>query len=265
MASTLYRPRAWIVTIGNELLVGRIVNTNAAWLAERLTLLGALVRRIVTVADDLDEIAQAFREAAAAADIVVSTGGLGPTDDDMTMEGLALAAGRPLVLHPEALRMIERFYRARGYSLTRERVKMAWLPAGARPIPNPVGAAPGAHLWLGRAQVFALPGVPAEMKAMFDSYVVDALKPILPGLCVREAAKVYRGIPESSLAPLLRRAARACSDCYTKSHPKGHEVNEPIIEVRVMASAESCREAEAKARRVIEELDRLLEEAGSVG
>ncbi len=93
-------------------------------------------------------------------------------------------------------------------------------------------------------------------------YVVERLRPILPRLCVREEAMVVRGVPESSLAPLLRRAARRCPDCYTKSHPKGHEVEEPVIEVRVQASAPSCEEATAKARSVLEELGRLLDEKG---
>ncbi len=254
----MYQPRAWILTIGNEILIGRIVNTNASWLAERLTLLGAKVRRILVVPDELDEIARAFHEAVRSADIVVSTGGLGPTDDDMTLEGLSLALARPLRLHPKALEMVERFYSSRGYGLTRERVKMAFLPEGAEPIPNPVGAAPGAFIVAGRSHVVALPGVPAEMKAMFDEYVVELLRPILPRLCVRDVGRVYRGIPESSLAPLLRRASRLCPDCYVKSHPKGHEVEEPVIEVRVLASAPSCGEAEDKARRVLEELDRLI-------
>lgn len=257
----MYRPIAWILTIGNELLIGRVINTNASFIASRLTLHGVRVRRIVTVGDDLDEIAVALRRAAARADVVVTTGGLGPTDDDMTLEAVALAFNRGLRVHPEALRMVREFYESRGYGLTPERVKMARLPVGAEPIPNPVGAAPGAYLRVGRCHVFSLPGVPREMEAMMD-YVIEKLRPILPGLCVREEALVVKGVPESSLAPLLRRAARRCPDCYTKSHPKGHEVEEPVIEVRVQASAPSCEEAAAKARSVLEELERLLGEEG---
>lgn len=253
----MYVPRAWIITIGNELLIGRIVNTNASWLARELTLRGVKVKRIVTVGDDVDEIAYVVREAITSADIVVTTGGLGPTDDDKTMEAIALALDRPLVLNREALEMVKRFYSEKGYELTPERVKMAYLPAGAIPLPNPVGAAPGAFIVERTARIIVLPGVPREMEAMFQ-HALDLLKPILPELCVVEEGIEVRGVPESSLAPLLRQASKLCADCYTKSHPKGHETREPIVEVKVLASAPSCEEARAKAGRVLNELKRLL-------
>lgn len=251
-------PAASILTIGNELLIGRIVNTNSSWLASRLTLLGVNVRLILTVGDNLDDIAWAVRSALRVSDIVITTGGLGPTDDDMTMEAVAAAIHRPLVRNPEALRMVEEFYTRHGQSLSPERVKMAYMPAGARPIPNPVGAAPGAHLRVGATEVFILPGVPREMQAMFETYVVDSIKYMLPGLCVVEEGITVTGVPEADLAPLLRRAARKCPDCYVKSHPKGHEGAAPRVEVRVLSSARNCGEARSKARRVLAELERLL-------
>jgi len=253
----VYAPRAWIVTIGNELLIGRVVNTNAAWIAAQLTLRGVRVRRIVTVADNVDDIVEVVRLAVRRADIVITTGGLGPTVDDMTMEAVAAALNRPLVLNKEALGMVERFYTSKGYMLTPEARKMALLPEGAVPIPNPVGAAPGAWLRLGRSNLFILPGVPREMEEMM-SYVFRALEPILPRLCVRELSLTIRGVPEAALAPILRQAARRCPSCYTKSHPKGHEVDNPVVEVRVLASAPSCEEAEKMARRVIEYVEAQL-------
>jgi nicotinamide-nucleotide amidase len=257
----LYRPRAWVVTIGNELLVGRIVNSNAAWIAAKLTLHGVRVERILTVPDRVDDIVEALQEAIRRADIVVTTGGLGPTEDDLTMEAAAAALHRPLVLVREALDMVRRFYESRGYEQRPEMLKMAFMPAGSTPIPNPVGAAPGAWVRVGRTNVFILPGVPREMEAMMD-YVVEKLKPLLPSLCVKETGAVIRGVPEAMLAPLLRRASRRCSECYTKSHPKGHETERPVIEVRVLASAPSCDEAEKRARSVLEELLSLVKRAG---
>jgi len=258
----LYKPIAWIITIGNELLVGRIVDTNAAWLASRLTFLGASVRRIVTVGDTVDDIVAVLRDALASSDIVVTTGGLGPTDDDITMEAVAAALNLPLVLNREALEHVSRFYSTKPAELTRERLKMALLPLGAKPIPNPVGAAPGAHVSVGRSELFVLPGVPREMKPMFDSYVADKLKPILPELCVREKSVVVKGVAEADLAPLLRRASRECVSCYVKSHPKGHEAESPLVDVRVLASAPTCEEADAMAQRVI---GRLMELVGGGG
>ncbi len=255
----LRRPRAWIISIGNELLIGRVVNTNAAWIASRLTLRGVNVERIMVVPDRLDDIVEAVGEACRRAEIVVTTGGLGPTDDDITMEAVAAALHQPLLVDEEAKHMVEEFYRRAGLGLTRERLKMARLPASAKPIPNPVGAAPGAYIVAGGCQLFVLPGVPAEMQAMMD-HVIELLEPVLPKLCVAEEGVTIKGVPESSLAPLLRRASKRCPDCYTKSHPKGHETMEPIIEVKVLASGKDCEEAQKKARNVLEELRRLLEE-----
>ena len=255
----LYKPSAWIINIGNELLIGRIVNTNASWIARELTLRGVNVRRIVVVADNIAEIVAVLRDAIGNVDIVVTTGGLGPTDDDRTMEAVAMAVNRPLILNSDAYRMVREFYESRGYTLTRERLKMALLPAGAKALPNPVGAAPGAYLVERGTHIFVLPGVPQEMEAMFR-YVISELEPLLPQLCVIEQGLLISGIPESTIAPLLRRASRECHDCYVKSHPKGHELEKPVIEVKVLASAKECSEAEAKARRVLEKLRRLLEE-----
>lgn len=252
------RPIAWIISIGNELLIGRIVNTNASWLATQLTLLGVHVKRVVTVGDSVDEIVDVVRDAIARSDIVITTGGLGPTDDDITMEAIAAALHKPLELNMQALKMVEEFYLKRGYKLTKERIKMAFLPAGATPIPNPEGAAPGAHIVEGHTELFVLPGVPREMQAMFESYVVNALKYMLPQLCIREDSITVVGLPEADLAPLMRTASRVCVDCYVKSHPKGHEVDKPVIEVRVLASSETCEQASAKASRVLNVLRELL-------
>ncbi len=251
-------PSASILTIGNELLIGRVVDTNSSWLASRLTLLGVKVRLVLTVGDTVDDIVWGIKSALRVSDIVITTGGLGPTDDDITMEAIAAALHRPLTLDPEARRLVEEFYSKHGQGLSPERIKMAYLPAGARPIPNPVGAAPGAHLRVGSTEVFVLPGVPREMQAMFESYVVEAIRYMLPGLCVVEEGITVTGVPEADIAPLLRKAARMCPDCYVKSHPKGHEGAAPRIEVKVLSSAEDCEQARSKARRVLDELERLL-------
>ncbi|ABM81083.1 nicotinamide mononucleotide deamidase-related protein [Hyperthermus butylicus] len=256
----MYKPRAWIINIGNELLIGRIINTNASWIARELTLRGVDVKRIVVVGDDIAEIVGVLRDAIGNADIVVTTGGLGPTDDDKTMEAVAVAVNRPLTLNPDAYRMVREFYESQGYSLTHERLKMALLPAGAKALPNPVGAAPGAYLVEKGTHIFVLPGVPREMEAMFK-YVLEKLKPLLPQLCVVEKGILITGMPESSLAPLLKKASRECLDCYVKSHPKGHELEKPVVEVKVLASAEECSKAEAKAEKVLEKLRSLLEGA----
>ncbi len=256
------QPTAWIITVGNEILIGRIVNTNASWLARRLTLLGFRVERIVTVPDNLDDIAEEVGRSVSRARVTITTGGLGPTYDDMTLEGVARAVGRRLVLNEKALEMVREFYSKRGLPLTDERRKMAMLPEGAEPIPNPVGAAPGSLLRVGDRLIVSLPGVPAEMEEMFKAYVEPVLRSMAPERHIVECGVIIKGVPESSLAPALKRAARKYSGVYLKSHPKGHETLGPILDVRALASAKTREEAEAQARKVLEE---IAEAARSLG
>ncbi|HIQ55985.1 MAG TPA: nicotinamide mononucleotide deamidase-related protein [Pyrodictium sp.] len=247
----------WIVNIGTELCIGRIVNTNGAWLAQQLTLLGFRVKRIVVVPDEEDVI-EILRDGCRRARVIITTGGLGPTEDDRTAEFIAKAFGRSLILNREALELVRRRYERARLTLSDERKKMAMLPEGAKPIPNPIGTAPGIHLDARDCHVFALPGVPREMQAMFEHYVKPLLEEIGPKVCVVEKGYTVEGIPESSLAPILKRIAKVCRECYVKSHPKGDEITNPIIEVRVLASAHDCSEARRKVETVLRELERLL-------
>ncbi|MEB3774221.1 MAG: nicotinamide mononucleotide deamidase-related protein [Desulfurococcales archaeon] len=257
---------AWIITVGNEVLIGRIVNTNAAWLGSKLTLLGYSVERIITVPDRVDDISEEVGRAIARAGVVITTGGLGPTYDDLTLEGVAKAIGARLVLDKAAYEMVKEFYSKRNMELTSDRIKMAYIPEGAKPIPNPVGAAPGVMLAYGGSMIFSLPGVPSEMKSMFERYVEPVLKERGPGVAVAECYAILKGVPESSLAPAIRSAAKRHPRVYLKSHPKGHELEEPVIEVRALASAASSEEARSMARSSIEEVvEYAVREGGRVG
>lgn len=255
-------PIAWIITIGNELLVGRIINTNASWLAEKLTFMGFRVERIITIPDNLDDISEEVGRALQRANITITTGGLGPTYDDITLEGVARAAARRLVLNEEALKMIREFYERVGYELTEERRKMGYMPEGARSLPNPVGAAPGMFLRFGGRVVASLPGVPSEMKAMFEESLAPLLKEMAPS---REAVDCYftiSGVPESGLAPWIKKASRLEDSVYLKSHPKGHETTGPLLEIRALASAGTREEALLKVKRVLEYVKGKGEELG---
>ncbi|MHC3438775.1 competence/damage-inducible protein A [Natrialbaceae archaeon A-gly3] len=153
---------AAIVTVGDELLAGRTTNTNATWLCERLADRGVAVERITTVPDRVGDIARVVNEYRAEYDAVIVTGGIGPTHDDVTMDGVAAALGRDLEEHPAALEWI---VEDGGYTREDLTEGTADLPAGARPLHNEVGVAPGAAL----EGVYVLPGVPAEMKGMFET------------------------------------------------------------------------------------------------
>ncbi|RXK51464.1 competence/damage-inducible protein A [Halorientalis pallida] len=153
--------RVALVTVGDELLAGDTVNTNAAWLGERLTERGATVERVTVVPDRIGEIARVVNEYRAEYDAVVVTGGLGPTHDDVTMDGVAAAFGREVARSEEALAWLES---EGGYAREDLAEGTADIPAGAEMLPNREGVAPGCAL----ESVYVLPGVPAEMKTMFE-------------------------------------------------------------------------------------------------
>src|SRR6056297_2699063 len=134
---------AEILSTGNEILTGSVADTNAAYIAEKLETAGLEVKRHTCVGDSVEEIAGAVTEIAARAKVTVVTGGLGPTDDDLTSEAVARARGVPLVSDPAALASVERFFSERGRKMSSTDAKQALLPQGAECLANPVGSAPG--------------------------------------------------------------------------------------------------------------------------
>lgn len=168
--------KAEIVAIGSELISGQRLDTNSRWLGRGLTAIGIPVRFHTTLGDDLDENIDAFRVAARRADLVLMTGGLGPTQDDLTREALAAVAGVPLVEDLGSLAAIEAMFARRGRAMSPRNRVQALFPEGAEPIPNRVGTAPGIWMRLDRAAVACLPGVPSEMRIMFDEQVIPRLR-----------------------------------------------------------------------------------------
>jgi len=194
---------AEVITTGTELLMGKVVNTNATWIARKLSELGIVVRRITSVPDDLDEVSSCIREALRrGTDLLIITGGLGPSKDDLTAQALAEALGQRYVLNEEALNMVANKLKERGLGLTANRIKMARMPSKATPIPNPVGVAPGILVRGERTLIIALPGVPSEMKAIFECYVLPELRRLTAESLV-EGSLVIRGVPESDVASLI--------------------------------------------------------------
>ncbi len=171
--------QATIVTIGDELLIGQVVDTNAAWIGEQLSLMGVSVACMVTLGDDEDAIARELARAWAATDLVLVTGGLGPTHDDVTRAAVARFAGRPLVFHADVYEQIAARFAARGRSIPASNRTQAMVPEGFEVLPNPVGTAPG--LWFeaaveGRERVLVvLPGVPHEMRTLMREQVLPRL------------------------------------------------------------------------------------------
>lgn len=170
--------RAEVLATGDEIRDGSVVDTNSAYIAMRLEEAGIDVRRHSCVGDDVGELAAVLKEIAERSDVAVVTGGLGPTDDDVTAVAAAFAAGVSLALSREALDSVDAFFKNRQRLYSPANRKQALLPIGAVCIPNPIGTAPGFHIKVGGCAVFCLPGVPHEMRRMFSE---DAL-PIIRGL-----------------------------------------------------------------------------------
>jgi molybdenum cofactor synthesis domain-containing protein len=194
-----------VVTVGDELLAGDTVNSNAAWLCERLTDRGVSVQRVTTVPDEIGDIARVVNEYRAEYDAVIVTGGVGPTHDDVTMAAVAAAVGRDLEPHSAAREWLTG---EGGYAAEDLAAGTADLPAGARMIPNDAGVAPGAVV----EGIYVLPGVPGEMKAMFERVEADF-----------SGAETYTAVidvdePESELIDRLS-AVRERFDVTVGSYP----------------------------------------------
>lgn len=217
-----------LLCVGNELLVGKITNTNATWLARKITSLGGSVDRVMVVGDDVKEIREAVRDILSRRpDFLLTSGGLGPTFDDVTIKAVSQAVKLRMKVNEEALRQIRNRYReifsSRRFTLTEPRLKMATFPIGAKPLSNPVGTAPGMILQVGMTSVICLPGVPKELRAIFSGHIAQLirLKAGTGGYISRTVG--VKGILESDLAPLIDRIMKRHAGIYVKSHPQGGE------------------------------------------
>jgi len=195
--------KASIISIGNELLNGQTVNTNTTYLSSELFSIGIPVVSSYTIVDDVDAIVRAFNLAVADADIVLVTGGLGPTDDDVTRQAFAGYLGTELQLQAELLERLENFFKKRNLHMPERNKIQAYIPAGAKPIENRLGTAPGIMAEVEGKLIFALPGVPSEMKRMFAESVFPELQRF-----TGEQAVVVRklrcfGAGESKIAELI--------------------------------------------------------------
>ncbi len=230
---------AEIISVGTELLLGQIVDTNAVFLSQQLALLGINLYRRTTVGDNRHRIAQAVRSALEQADLALLTGGLGPTPDDVTAQGIADAFGVPLLRHPEAEAWLVGSLNRRGISPSPTLLKQADLPQGAQWLPNPIGTAPG--IWMEREGkiAVAMPGVPAEMEAMFLQEVVPRLKERFSQRTLRWRILRFAGIGESALTDRLGELMQSPNPTL------GTLVKPGEVWVRMVANAPSEEEAEA--------------------
>jgi len=254
-----------IVCIGKELLIGKTLNTNAQWLAKRVTTLGLTIRRIEVVSDNIDEISFAIQEVIKRNPrFILTTGGLGPTFDDKTLEGLAKALSLKTDVNKTALKMVKEKYlmyalesRMEAAELTPYRIKMAKLPEGAIPLRNPVGTAPGVKVEHQNITIFALPGVPREMKSIFEDSVVPLLRQFSLDVTFFEASIISTGVMESEMAPLIDDVMKNNPNVYIKSHPQGTELV-PIIEFHLSTTAKDQTSARNRVSNALVQLSELI-------
>ena len=211
--------------IGNEILIGDIQDTNTHWLCKEINGLGGHVAR-VTVLRDVTEIIAAEVRAALfrGAQVVITSGGLGPTADDLTLDAVARGVGLEVQLHDQALRMVrERYDELAGQGvldqggLNPAREKMAWLPPGAVPLHNPVGTAPGVLLQTGKAAIVSLPGVPSELKGIFATSLQPFLHETFHGGMAVMCTITVQSNDESVMEPVLSRVVNDHPKIYIKS------------------------------------------------
>ncbi len=240
--------RAEIISVGTEHLVGQIVDTNAQYLCSALAELGIGVYYRSTVGDNLQRVKEVVLHALSRVDLVVTTGGLGPTDDDLTVAAVAEALGLPLERNEEAWAHIQEFFRARNRPMTGQQEKQALLPRGARMIPNPRGTAPGVILEHEDKTLVLLPGVPREMRGMMEDHVIPYLR--ARGLGGRDVirSRILRvtGIGESAVEDRVRDLMRAGTNPTIAPYAHTGECHLRIT-----------------ARGTPEEVDRLLDAAES--
>ena len=255
-----------MLAVGKELLIGRTLNTNAHWVGKRLAMMGTMLKEITTVDDDLVEIATAFRAATRRSpDFLVVIGGLGPTPDDMTLKGVADALGVQLTRSEAALDMIRKHYTKRGLGkmeLTPARVKMATLPAGAQPVANESGTAPGVRLTSGRTVVFCLPGVPLEMRGIFRRSVEPEIKARMGTMHRRYVTMKMEGIFESALAPVISEELRRHTGAYIKSHPRGIREGVSRIELDIAVVGEDKERTDEEGEEIAREMEKEVVRMG---
>ena len=238
--STSDRLSAEIITTGTEILLGEIVDTNAAWIAQQLRDYGINLYYKTTVGDNEGRLREVLETAIARSDIIIVTGGLGPTADDITRDAIAKAVGQPLILHPPSLEAIRARFVQLGAVMTPNNERQAYMPAGATVIDNPVGTAPAFRVEKGRATIIALPGVPREMKHLMTTAVLPYLheRNGAAGVIRRRVLRTV-GIGESAIDNELE-------DLMAGSNPTvGLAAHFGQVDVRITASAPTIAEADA--------------------
>lgn len=240
--------RAYILSIGSELIGGHLTDTNATYLAQELAAEGVELLHVIQVGDDLERLTRTLANAATEADLIICTGGIGPTDDDMTREAIAALAGESPTVDEDVVEGIRQFFALRGLDMPARNAKQAWMIPSAEALPNPVGTAPGWLARIGTTAIVAMPGVPREMFRMWQEQALPRLKEQFGGAVFRSLNFRTLGVGESAVSELLGEMTQSTSP-YIGTYAKDDGVH-----VRITASAPTAEEAEAILSRTAAEV-----------
>ncbi|HAU4930278.1 competence/damage-inducible protein A [Aeromonas hydrophila] len=249
--------RIEIISTGDEIVTGLVVDTNAAWLSALLLEQGWQVRRRVTVGDNLKDLKTVLAESASRAEVVLVCGGLGPTADDLTAQAAAEAFSQPLTLFPDWLATIEARYASRGRPMPASNTKQAWLPQGCEILDNPVGTAcgfvvthTGHH---GPSRLFFTPGVPFEFKQMVREQIMPRLKALAGEQTDTELRRFYTfGVSESALSDMLDAAP------WPSGIELGYRSSMPLIELKLIGHGASTVDMDAAEARLLAAIEPWL-------
>ena len=239
-----------LITIGDEILIGQVTDTNVVFIARRLSASGIRVGEMVTVADDATEISATLDRLMGSYELIIMTGGLGPTKDDITKKTLAEYFNTQLVTHPEVLQRITRFFRIRGRKMLEANLRQADVPESCEVLMNDHGTAPGMWFEKDGTILVSLPGVPYEMKSLMEDRVLPRLRKIVQKPLVVHRTIMTQGVPESYLAELLKDWESSLPECVKLAYlPRLG-----IVRLRLSAYGKCAEKADQTLKVIIDNL-----------
>jgi nicotinamide-nucleotide amidase len=244
-----------IIAIGSELLLGQIIDTNSSYIAKRLAENGIELVRNTTVGDDFERMKEAIRNAVDRSQVVITTGGIGPTEDDLTREAVAGVFDRPLTFSPHLMKQIEDIFQRRGFRMTENNKKQAFVPEGAIPIENPKGTAPGFIVEYPNGSILSIPGVPSEMEYLMEHTVIPYLRKRFDIKRQVIQYKVLRacGLGESAIGLQIKDLMKE-----SRNPTVGTLASVGDIRIRITAKTESPEEASVMIQNMEEEIRKRL-------
>ena len=243
-----------IISIGDELLIGQVVNTNASWMAEQLNLVGIEVIRITCISDTREDIIAALKDAAGRAEVILMTGGLGPTKDDITKSTLCSYFGSGLVQNEKVTAYLKKMYERRGWQFTKLHQEQGQVPENCTPILNQHGSAPG--MWFeenGKIYV-SMPGVPYEMKAIMSENVLPALQKKLVGHIIVHRKVQTQGMGESMVARLIS----DWEDSLPENMKLAYLPQPGMVRLRLSGKGDNKEQLEQELDKKIQELEQII-------